>query len=652
MAMNLNRLDSIRDYDAEIEALEDYTEELVTEFINAPEGQAYLAANPSAQASVGSWIDSLLHFGYVYESVTLPHMTKQSVEVIVTRLFPEKISLVNEDDADIAIPELMAFWEFLKRSYNHPQATRILTFLRQIQPKFKGIMNDPNNFGIAKSFFAAGTSAGFDMTTEEGLKAFQAQYNQNPINSLIGLETLFGNPSGSKTDGAQNAEAVQSLLGLMAGVIQSLPSEAIGAELGDFRKELRNSMWQNAADRMPIPDNVETTLHQQAITETEPGTILKDFQALLELVGETGISVSGTNHLIPAKLLLTFNEQLSNPVQIDLKRPVQKSYPPINGLYLLLRATGIGQVVARGKKPHLVLNAEVLQLWNQLNSTEKYFTLLEAWLIRASEEILGERRSALNEGSKSIDFWSRLNNGKKYQSYSEQQELNYHPEYHNLALMRMFGMLTIDSGKPEAGKGWRVKAVQKTAFGDALMFVIIQAFLDRGMEWESENNSNFSFADLQPVLQPYFPEWQTVFKLPDFGFRSGVYVFKVSIGKVWRRLAVSSDLFLDKLSGLILDSVDFDSDHLDEFTFKNQMGRAVTISHPYAEGSPSTDEVRIGELPLPEGASMTYVFDFGDWWEFTVQLEKIDPKDTRSNYAEILESYGASPQQYPDWDEE
>ena len=49
---------------------------------------------------------------------------------------------------------------------------------------------------------------------------------------------------------------------------------------------------------------------------------------------------------------------------------------------------------------------------------------------------------------------------------------------------------------------------------------------------------------------------------------------------------------------------------------------------------------------------MTYIFDFGDWWEFAVQLEAIQPDDARSQYAAILESYGKAPPQYPDWDEE
>ncbi len=41
---------------------------------------------------------------------------------------------------------------------------------------------------------------------------------------------------------------------------------------------------------------------------------------------------------------------------------------------------------------------------------------------------------------------------------------------------------------------------------------------------------------------------------------------------------------------------------------------------------------------LNEGASLTYVFDFGDWWEFTIQLEQIDTDDRRDDYGAITES--------------
>ena len=120
MTVNLYRLDSIKDYDEAIKALEDYVAQLVEEFVEAPEGNTYLEAHPEMKEYVGSWIDHLLYFGYAYESVTLSHMTKNNVEIIVTQLFPSKISLLDPDEADTTIPEFIAFWQFHKREYKHP----------------------------------------------------------------------------------------------------------------------------------------------------------------------------------------------------------------------------------------------------------------------------------------------------------------------------------------------------------------------------------------------------------------------------------------------------------------------------------------------------------------------------------------------------
>ena len=39
------------------------------------------------------------------------------------------------------------------------------------------MMNDPSNFGMAKSFFAMGQAAGYDMTTQAGMNAFMLAYN-------------------------------------------------------------------------------------------------------------------------------------------------------------------------------------------------------------------------------------------------------------------------------------------------------------------------------------------------------------------------------------------------------------------------------------------------------------------------------------------
>ena len=87
------------------------------------------------------------------------------------------------------------------------------------------------------------------------------------------------------------------------------------------------------------PDQIQC-LKNQTFSDNEPGTLLKDFSTLLDFIGPTGIPVSGKNHLIAIKLL-PLNQLMTNPLDAKLKRPQQKSFPHINGLYLLLRASGL-----------------------------------------------------------------------------------------------------------------------------------------------------------------------------------------------------------------------------------------------------------------------------------------------------------------------
>jgi len=130
---------------------------------------------------------------------------------------------------------------------------------------------------------------------------------------------------------------LQDLLNVLASAIAQNPSpspESPSDSINNFNQQLRASMWQSVAEELqPLSEEAIALLKQQNITETEPGTILQDFQTLLDFVGDAGIAVSGTQHLLPLKSLADLNQRLSEPIQTDLKRPQQKSYPPINDLY-------------------------------------------------------------------------------------------------------------------------------------------------------------------------------------------------------------------------------------------------------------------------------------------------------------------------------
>lgn len=81
-------------------------------------------------------------------------------------------------------------------------------------------------------------------------------------------------------------------------------------------------------------------LQQQTIIQHSPGIILRDFQTILEFLQPQGVEVSSTYHHFSLKYLQPLNSLLSYPIETNLKRPQQKSYPYIHGLYFVLRTSG------------------------------------------------------------------------------------------------------------------------------------------------------------------------------------------------------------------------------------------------------------------------------------------------------------------------
>ncbi len=177
MNFDIYQLDGIEpdgSYESE-EAFEKYQDDVLEKFLNSHEGKERLKADPET----GFWVAQLIYYGYNYIATTLPQMEECDVEEILIDLFPGKIMLQSSDDAADVIPELSAFWQFLKREYNLPNANIILEFLHRIEAEFKDIMNDTSKFGMAKSFMTMGQSAGFDMTDQEDMSRFMQLYNAN-----------------------------------------------------------------------------------------------------------------------------------------------------------------------------------------------------------------------------------------------------------------------------------------------------------------------------------------------------------------------------------------------------------------------------------------------------------------------------------------
>lgn len=177
MDFDIHQLDDIPPESIET-AFETFRKTLLERFVQSPEGQEHRKIAPDT----GFWAGSLMYYGYQYEAQSVPQMTAGSVRTIVTNLFPRKILLESPEQAGEVIPELKSFWEYLKREFRLPQANAILKVLGKLEPKFPNIMNDPRHFGMAKSLFAIGQDAGFDVSSQEGLEAFMLAYNASILN--------------------------------------------------------------------------------------------------------------------------------------------------------------------------------------------------------------------------------------------------------------------------------------------------------------------------------------------------------------------------------------------------------------------------------------------------------------------------------------
>jgi len=151
---------------------QEYIDGLMTEFAQSAEAQ------PIQQTSGGvTWAAMMLEYAFNYLGCTPSEMTLRDFNEVLFELFPRKVS-VEADQAGTIVAELRAFWSFVARQYGLDNARKILATLDdQATDRLQKQLANPANFGMAKSFFMLGSQAGFDMTTQEGITAFQIAYN-------------------------------------------------------------------------------------------------------------------------------------------------------------------------------------------------------------------------------------------------------------------------------------------------------------------------------------------------------------------------------------------------------------------------------------------------------------------------------------------
>jgi hypothetical protein len=139
-----------------------------------------------------------MDLGMRYQGVTPAQMSATDLRIILFDLIPRKISAKSEQ-APEAIREFQLFWTFLQRDFHLENASACLDVLNEKRTvrRMQEEMDDPANFGMAKSLVMMGLERGFDMSSQEGMNEWMATYNAElavGTGRPIPLGGTFGRP--------------------------------------------------------------------------------------------------------------------------------------------------------------------------------------------------------------------------------------------------------------------------------------------------------------------------------------------------------------------------------------------------------------------------------------------------------------------------
>jgi len=124
-------------------------------------------------------------------------------------------------------------------------------------------------------------------------------------------------------------------------------------------------------------------------------------------------------------------------------------------------------------------------------------------------------------------------------------------------------------------------------------------------------------------------------------------------GNPYRVISIPNDFTLDILAEAIIESFDFDLDHMYGFYDNIKKWSKSTDSYimddEYESATGFVTEVTVGEVFKKPKKKMLLLFDYGDEWKFVVELIKGKNAESEMELsALIIESQGDAPPQYPD----
>jgi hypothetical protein len=130
--------------------------------------------------------------------------------------------------------------------------------------------------------------------------------------------------------------------------------------------------------------------------------------------------------------------------------------------------------------------------------------------------------------------------------------------------------------------------------------------------------------------------------------------------KLYRDIEIDSGKSLYDLAEGIVRAFDFDLDHA--FGFYSKLAEYYLDSPIKYElfadleggesDAGSVKRTKVAQAFPEVGSKMLFLFDYGDQWQFKVEVIGRGEKVPKAQYPKVVKSVGTAPPQYPDPDEE
>lgn len=390
---------------------------------------------------------------------------------------------------------------------------------------------------------------------------------------------------------------------------------------------------------------------------------INDFETFCSYIDQQRPKLSQRMEALGKKDVFELNAKLFFRKDVSAPVYLQSSYPTIDLIFKLAILSGLYRKVGADKADiYLEITSLKLQ-FDKLNNYEKYCFLLETfWTKFDFTELIRWGTGTSEQFAKTI---SKSKPGQELVKGSFSKRSDYEPLFSYLSVFvhyfSFFGFCSFKQlaiGNNKQGKyDDSISSIIPTEFGVSICKILLTLKLTLwNLPYLSimgvNTNDKYYALTKHPFmenLKPLFPQ-NTLLKgvQPEVSeVQKGNYTFKVMLEKsVWRKIKLSYKHTLEDLHLCIQEAFDFDNDHLYSFFMDGKRYSDDAYHSTYGDEPPFTDEAVIGKLELYKGKKILYLFDYGDSWEFLLQLTTIDENEKEIKKPLITEIKGDAPPQY------